>query len=302
MNCPTPEELLAYLEGGPEQVSKSQERHIRRCRACASALEELRKPFQILQRLRCPEAVDIADLAAGDLPEEKALAVRRHVEACPPCRALLEDTRETLASAVEPAAQDDAALVRAQARFRRSIGLEDWARSLLDAVARLRNRLQCLVASGSTPAVPVGGWEAEMAARGLAPALPRPAPIVAYEPRVQPKVRRSAKLAPSRCLHEDYEAEMALHALTSHTEDLGTVTASCLAGLADPMARGGASEGYCGAVLEVGRQTLEAWETYLEKCRKAALRRQAQTQVALLRDLLKRLEKALSEGPEQSRR
>ncbi len=268
MRCPAPEKLLTYLEAGPDAVSSSQAQHIASCAACAARLQELRNTAGILQSISCPSAEELVDLAAGALTGEAYRHVAEHVAACPSCKPLLEEAQRLLSSPAEAAQPEDIeSISKARQRFRERIGHKDLIAEILDVVKRLRDRLEDIYAHpGPARWAPIPTLSAQQSP-SVSWICPSPPPALAYA--------RARRLSPT---HRRREPEPPPE-LMSLVAQVGEVLSSCQQRRLE--------------VLEVARETLALWESYVQGLPEAQRGREMPSVVDRLQSALRRLEERL---------
>jgi hypothetical protein len=109
----TETELLMALDG---EASAEVTRHIDQCPACQDRLLQLRtlqdRLASRLFRADCPSSLDVGDYHLGLLPAAQALAVERHLTACPWCSGESTVLAEFLADSRQAARIDLLAPVR----------------------------------------------------------------------------------------------------------------------------------------------------------------------------------------------
>lgn len=175
MKCPEPEKLLAYMEGGPSQVSRAEARHIRRCKTCAAQIAELREVGDVLRPRATPTQfamdAEMPEEAPQRLPAFSRRAMRRKETVA--FDRSVPDVMAGPPTDAEPAASDQAEVIeRARQRFLRHLDAEGLALRLRGTVSDLLHRLSDLMAAhpGLAP-----GHLGEVVAEQVAfDVLPRP--------------------------------------------------------------------------------------------------------------------------------
>ena len=94
----TPDELVAYLEGGaPPRVIE----HLRTCAACATEADAYRRAQsrlgRTLHRFECPSPQILSEFELGFLAPDERNAIMAHLPDCPLCTRELRDLRRFLA-------------------------------------------------------------------------------------------------------------------------------------------------------------------------------------------------------------
>ncbi len=104
MNCsnsmaPTTEELIHFVLDGT-LLSKDAQAHLTSCRVCQTRMARLQRvePFLVSQlyRKECPDVTQLHYYCLNQLPLDKAIHTRRHVEYCPLCAREVRDIKRIL--------------------------------------------------------------------------------------------------------------------------------------------------------------------------------------------------------------
>jgi len=276
MKCPDPEELLAYIEGGPSQVSRARARHIQRCKTCAAQIAELREVGDVLRPRATPAAPVMDAMRAQEAPRRrrgvlprKAMRIEEtvayevseaDVAACPPAE-------------VEPAAAEQAEVIeRARQRFLRHLDTEGAALRLRGAVSDLLHRLSDLM--GTHP--------------GLAPGH---------------RGEVAARMASTPIAHQSLDMQLtdALHVVEAGpAEDLNASLASLSHAIIGAfgvysrneyqfLRRPETAEPDRAEMMDIVRRTIDLWEGYFKAAPDESARSEAKARIAQLREDLERL-------------
>ncbi|HEY7418631.1 MAG TPA: hypothetical protein VH593_25865, partial [Ktedonobacteraceae bacterium] len=112
MNCsnsmaPTTEELIRVVLDG-ERLSQDAQAHLDSCHICQARIAYLQQvePFLVsrLYRSECPDVMQLHYYCLNQLPLDKAIATRRHIEYCPLCAHEVQDIMHVLDSFETPPA------------------------------------------------------------------------------------------------------------------------------------------------------------------------------------------------------
>jgi hypothetical protein len=112
MNCsnsmaPTTEELIRVVLDG-ELLSEEAQAHLASCHVCQARIASLQRvePYLVsrLYRSECPDIMQLHYYCLNQLPLDKAIATRRHIEYCPLCAHEVQDIMHLLDSFETPPA------------------------------------------------------------------------------------------------------------------------------------------------------------------------------------------------------
>lgn len=112
MNCsnsmaPTTEELIRVVLDG-ESLSEEAQAHLASCHVCQARIAYLQRvePYLVsrLYRSECPDVMQLHYYCLNQLPLDKAIYTRRHIEYCPLCAHEVQDIMQLLDSFETPPA------------------------------------------------------------------------------------------------------------------------------------------------------------------------------------------------------